>query len=77
KPPADIIRDRGLGQVSDEGAVEAVVDQVLAAAATEVESYRAGKTQVFGFLVGQCMKAMKGKGNPQLVNAVLKRKLGG
>jgi aspartyl-tRNA(Asn)/glutamyl-tRNA(Gln) amidotransferase subunit B len=77
KPPADIIRDRGLAQVSDEGAVEAVVDQVLAAAATEVESYRAGKTQVFGFLVGQCMKAMKGKGNPQLVNAVLKRKLGG
>ncbi len=76
KAPADIIRDRGLGQVSDEGAVEAVVDQVLGAAASEVESYRAGKTQVFGFLVGQCMKAMKGKGNPQLVNAVLKRKLG-
>ncbi|MBM4378241.1 MAG: Asp-tRNA(Asn)/Glu-tRNA(Gln) amidotransferase subunit GatB, partial [Deltaproteobacteria bacterium] len=76
KAPADIIREKGLGQVSDEGTVEAVVDQVLAAAATELEAYRAGKQQVFGFLVGQCMKAMKGKGNPQLVNAVLKRKLG-
>ena len=76
KSPADIVREKGLAQVSDEGAVEAVVDQVLAAAATEVEAYNAGKAQVFGFLVGQCMKAMKGKGNPQLVNAVLRRKLG-
>jgi len=76
KPPADVIREKGLAQVSDEGAVEAVVDQVLAAAATEVEAFRAGKQQVFGFLVGQCMKAMKGKGNPQLVNALLRKKLG-
>jgi len=52
------------------------VDAVLAANAGEVEKYRAGKKQVFGFLVGQVMKAMKGKGNPALVNAALKAKLG-
>ena len=50
---------------------------MLAKNAAEVEKYRAGKKQVFGFFVGQVMKAMKGKGNPQLVNAVLKKKLGG
>ena len=76
RAPEAIIEEKGLAQVSDEAAVEAVVDQVLARNAGEVEAYRAGKKQVFGFLVGQSMKAMKGKGNPGLVNALLKRKLG-
>ncbi|MFP2909496.1 Asp-tRNA(Asn)/Glu-tRNA(Gln) amidotransferase subunit GatB [Pyxidicoccus sp. 3LFB2] len=77
KAPADIIAEKGLAQVSDTGAIEAVVDDILAKNAGEVEKYRAGKTQVFGFFVGQVMRAMKGKGNPTLVNELLKKKLGG
>jgi aspartyl-tRNA(Asn)/glutamyl-tRNA(Gln) amidotransferase subunit B len=76
KDPAAIIQEKGLAQVSDEGAIEKVVDEVLARCSAEVESYRQGKKQVLGFLVGQAMKAMKGKGNPQLVNALLRKKLG-
>jgi aspartyl-tRNA(Asn)/glutamyl-tRNA(Gln) amidotransferase subunit B len=76
KDPARIVADRGLGLEKDKGAVEAAVEAVLAANAAEVEKYRAGKKQVLGFLVGQVMKAMKGKGNPAQVNAVLKSKLG-
>jgi aspartyl-tRNA(Asn)/glutamyl-tRNA(Gln) amidotransferase subunit B len=71
-----IVEERGLGQVSDAGAVEGVVDSVLAQNSAEVEKYRSGKKQVFGFLVGQVMRAMKGKGNPALVNELLKKKLG-
>ncbi len=74
--PAEIIAQKGLAQVSDASAVEAVVDDVLAKNAGEVEKYRAGKKQVYGFLVGQAMKAMKGKGNPTLVNELLKKKIG-
>jgi len=76
KAPADIIAEKGLAQVSDTGAIEAVVDDILAKNAGEVEKYRAGKKQVFGFFVGQVMRAMKGKGNPALVNDLLKKKLG-
>jgi aspartyl-tRNA(Asn)/glutamyl-tRNA(Gln) amidotransferase subunit B len=76
RPPKDLATEKGLLQESDTGAVEAAVDSVLAANPGEVEKYRAGKKQVFGFLVGQVMKAMKGKGNPGLVNAALKAKLG-
>ena len=76
KAPSDIIAEKGLAQVSDTGAIEAVVDDILAKNAGEVEKYRAGKKQVFGFFVGQVMKAMKGKGNPTLVNELLKKKLG-
>ncbi|MCP3101920.1 Asp-tRNA(Asn)/Glu-tRNA(Gln) amidotransferase subunit GatB [Myxococcus sp. K15C18031901] len=76
KAPADIIAEKGLAQVSDTGAIEAVVDDILARNAGEVEKYRAGKKQVFGFFVGQVMRAMKGKGNPTLVNELLKKKLG-
>lgn len=76
KAPADIIAEKGLAQVSDAGAIEAVVDDILAKNAGEVEKYRAGKKQVFGFFVGQVMRAMKGKGNPALVNELLKKKLG-
>ena len=76
RAPKEIAREKGLIQVQDAGAVEAAVGAVLAANPDEVEKYRAGKKQVLGFLVGQVMKAMKGKGNPALVNAALKAKLG-
>ncbi|MCP3058138.1 Asp-tRNA(Asn)/Glu-tRNA(Gln) amidotransferase subunit GatB [Myxococcus sp. K38C18041901] len=76
RPPADIVAEKGLAQVSDTGAIEAVVDDILAKNLGEVEKYRAGKKQVFGFFVGQVMRAMKGKGNPALVNDLLKKKLG-
>ncbi|WP_426732952.1 Asp-tRNA(Asn)/Glu-tRNA(Gln) amidotransferase subunit GatB [Myxococcus faecalis] len=76
RAPADIVAEKGLAQVSDTGAIEAVVDDILAKNLGEVEKYRAGKKQVFGFFVGQVMRAMKGKGNPALVNDLLKKKLG-
>jgi len=76
KAPAEIVEERGLKQVTDTGAIEAVIDQVMAANAGKVEEYRSGKDKLFGFFVGQTMKAMQGKGNPALVNEVLKKKLG-
>ena len=76
RDPKAIAQEKGLIQVQDTGAVDAAVDAVLAANPGEVEKYRAGKKQVFGFLVGQVMKQMKGKGNPALVNAALKARLG-
>ena len=72
-----IIEQRGLKQVSDSGAIEAIVDEVLAANTTMVEEYKAGKEKAFNGLVGQCMKASKGKANPAQVNEVLKKKLAG
>ena len=73
---AAIVEREGLKQESDSGAIEQAVDQVLAANADKVEQYKAGKEALFGFFVGQTMKAMRGKGNPQVVNEVLKAKLG-
>ena len=70
-----IVEREGLKQESDTGAIEAEVDKVLAANADKVEQYKAGKEALFGFFVGQTMKAMKGKGNPQVVNEILKAKL--
>jgi aspartyl-tRNA(Asn)/glutamyl-tRNA(Gln) amidotransferase subunit B len=72
-----IIGARGLMQISDTGAIEKVVDEVLAANAKMVEEYRAGKEKAFNALVGQAMKATRGKANPQQVNEILKRKLTG
>jgi len=74
--PDEVVKAKGLAQVSDTGAIEAAVDQVLAASAAEVERFRAGNKKLMGFFVGQVMKAMKGKGNPAVVNELLKRKLG-
>jgi aspartyl-tRNA(Asn)/glutamyl-tRNA(Gln) amidotransferase subunit B len=74
--PAKIVADKGLEQVSDAGSIESAIDQVLAAHAKQVTEYRAGNEKVFGFLVGQIMKATKGKANPQTVNEVLRSKLG-
>ncbi len=73
--PASIVRKRGLVQVSDTSAIEQVIDAILRSHAPQVEQYRAGKQQVFGFFVGETMKAMKGKANPAVVNEILRRKL--
>ncbi len=76
RAPGVIVEERGLKQVTDTGAIEAVIDGVLAANADKVAEYRSGKDKLFGFFVGQTMRAMQGKGNPALVNEVLKQKLG-
>ncbi|CAM3919567.1 Asp-tRNA(Asn)/Glu-tRNA(Gln) amidotransferase subunit GatB [Roseateles saccharophilus] len=71
-----VIDAKGLKQVSDTGAIEAILDEVLAANQKSVDEYRAGKDKAFNALVGQAMKATKGKANPALVNELLKKKLG-
>jgi len=71
-----IIDARGLRQISDSGALDAIVEQVLAANPKSVEEFRAGKEKAFNALVGQVMKATKGKANPQQVNELLRRRLG-
>ncbi|HQR20602.1 MAG TPA: Asp-tRNA(Asn)/Glu-tRNA(Gln) amidotransferase GatCAB subunit B, partial [Burkholderiaceae bacterium] len=70
-----IIEARGLRQISDTGAIEKIVDEVLAANAKSVEEFRSGKEKAFNALVGQAMKATKGKANPQQVNEILRRRL--
>ncbi len=70
-----IIAARGLRQITDAGAIDAVIEDILAANPVQVEQYRSGKEKVFGFFVGQVMKATKGKANPRQVNALLKEKL--
>jgi aspartyl-tRNA(Asn)/glutamyl-tRNA(Gln) amidotransferase subunit B len=70
-----IIEEKGLRQVTDSGAIDAAVTQVLAANAGKVAEYKAGREKLFGFFVGQVMRAMGGKGNPALVNQALKRAL--
>jgi aspartyl-tRNA(Asn)/glutamyl-tRNA(Gln) amidotransferase subunit B len=71
----DIIQEKGWVQVKDSGEIEKILDQVLAAHPKEVEAYRQGKEKLFGFFVGQVMKATQGKANPQLVNELLKKRL--
>jgi aspartyl-tRNA(Asn)/glutamyl-tRNA(Gln) amidotransferase subunit B len=70
-----IIEEQGLKQVTDTGAIETIIDQIIAANPGQVEEYRGGKEKVFGFFVGQVMKASKGKANPAAVNELLKKKL--
>jgi len=71
----DIVEKQGLKQTSDTGAIDVEIDKVLAANADKVAEYKSGKQQLFGFFVGQTMKAMQGKANPQLVNERLRTKL--
>ncbi len=71
----DIIEKKGLKQISDSGAIEKIVDEVLAANPQQVADYRSGKDKAFNSLVGQVMKASKGKANPAQVNDILKKKL--
>ncbi|MFL5390103.1 MAG: Asp-tRNA(Asn)/Glu-tRNA(Gln) amidotransferase subunit GatB, partial [Myxococcales bacterium] len=75
KPPAQIVQEKGLSQVSDEAALEAVVVSVLAKNPAEVERYKGGKKNLLGFFVGQAMKELKGKGNPGVLNALFKKRL--
>jgi aspartyl-tRNA(Asn)/glutamyl-tRNA(Gln) amidotransferase subunit B len=76
-PPKVIVERRGLAQLSDVAALETIVDDVLAKNKGQVESYLAGKTQVFGFFVGETMKASKGRASPKIVNELLRKKLEG
>ncbi len=73
--PKSIVEKKGLMQVSDSGAIEKVVDEILANNKDQVEKFLGGKEQVFGFFVGETMKAMKGKANPKIVNELLRKKL--
>lgn len=73
--PTIIVEKKGLVQVSDTGAIEKIVNEVLANNRDQIEKYLGGKNQVFGFFVGETMKASKGKANPKIVNELLKRKL--
>ncbi len=73
---ADIVAQKGLKQITDEGAIEAIVAQVIADNPGQVEQFKAGNEKLIGWFVGQVMKASQGKANPALVNQILKRKLG-
>lgn len=75
KSPSKIVEERGLKQVSDTNAIEKVIDDIIASSPQNVASYKAGKTAIFGWFVGQTLKAMKGQANPQIVNELLKKKL--
>lgn len=75
KDPEAIVEEKGLKQVTDTSAIEALVDQVLADNQDKVEQYKSGKDKLFGFFVGQVMKLSQGKANPQMVNELLKTKL--
>jgi len=75
KQAGAIVDERGLVQLKDEGAIESIIDEVLAESGLEIEQYRAGKEKLFGFFVGQVMKKSKGKANPKLVNEILREKL--
>ncbi len=75
KSPSQIVEEKGLRQVSDEGQIRSMIEEVLKENPKEVERFKAGEEKVFGFLVGQVMKKAKGKANPQLVNRILKEML--
>ena len=73
--PKVIVEKKGLMQVSDESVIEKVIDEILSKNQGQVEQYKSGKQQVFGFFVGQTMKMMKGKANPKIVNELLQKNL--
>jgi aspartyl-tRNA(Asn)/glutamyl-tRNA(Gln) amidotransferase subunit B len=75
KDAETVVREEGLVQVSDTGAIEKIIEDVIKANPGQTADYRAGKEKLFGFFVGQVMKASKGKANPDLVNQLLKKKL--
>jgi aspartyl-tRNA(Asn)/glutamyl-tRNA(Gln) amidotransferase subunit B len=72
-----IIEARGLRQITDESAIERAIEAVMSAHAAQLSDYRAGKDKLFGFVVGQVMKATGGKANPARLNELLRKKLGG
>lgn len=75
--PKKIVEQRGMKQVTDAGAIEAAVDEAIAAGAAQVDQYKGGNVKVLGWFVGQVMKATQGKANPQAVNEMLRKKLDG
>ena len=75
KDPREIVEEKGLVQITDTAELEKIVEEVLAASQKQLEQYKSGKTQLFGFFVGQTMKATRGKANPKIVNELLKKKL--
>ncbi len=77
KDPEQIVKEKGLVQISDQGEIAAMVEQVITANPKSVEDYKAGKEKAIGFLVGQVMKLSKGKANPGMVNELLKEKMKG
>lgn len=77
KTPEAIVEEKGLVQVSDTGEIEKIIDEIMAANMGQVEEFRGGKEKVFGFFVGQVMRASKGKANPAVVNELLMKKLKG
>jgi aspartyl-tRNA(Asn)/glutamyl-tRNA(Gln) amidotransferase subunit B len=77
KSADEIINARGLRQITDESSIEAAIDAVMAANPSQLAGYRAGKEKLFGFFVGQVMKATQGKANPTRLNELLKKKLSG
>jgi aspartyl-tRNA(Asn)/glutamyl-tRNA(Gln) amidotransferase subunit B len=77
KSPDQIVSEKGLEQLSDSASIEIVIDQVVMANPKQVEQYKSGNEKVYGFLVGQIMKATQGKANPQKLNELLKTKLAG
>jgi aspartyl-tRNA(Asn)/glutamyl-tRNA(Gln) amidotransferase subunit B len=76
KPAPEIVEEKGLKQITDTGAIEGIVDEVIAGAPTQVEQFKSGNEKVLGWFVGQIMKATQGKANPGLVNQLLRKKLG-
>jgi aspartyl-tRNA(Asn)/glutamyl-tRNA(Gln) amidotransferase subunit B len=77
KDPARIVEEKGLVQVSDTGEIDKIIDEIMSANPGQVDEYRGGKEKVFGFFVGQVMRASKGKANPGVVNELLLKKLKG
>ncbi|WP_373501060.1 Asp-tRNA(Asn)/Glu-tRNA(Gln) amidotransferase subunit GatB [Desulfococcus sp.] len=76
KPPGQIVSEQNLVQMTDTGAIEGVIDGVIAAHPEEAAAFRNGKTRLMGFFVGEVMKATRGKANPKMVNEILRKKLG-
>jgi aspartyl-tRNA(Asn)/glutamyl-tRNA(Gln) amidotransferase subunit B len=77
KGAAEIVKSLGMSQITDEGEIRKIVDQVIQANPAQVAEYKSGKDKLYGFFVGQAMKASKGQANPELLNKVLKEKLKG
>ena len=77
KTARHVVEEKGLTQVTDTGAIDAIVDEVIAANPSEAARYRAGEEKLLGFFVGQVMKLSRGKANPGMANEAVKRKLGG
>jgi aspartyl-tRNA(Asn)/glutamyl-tRNA(Gln) amidotransferase subunit B len=77
KGAAAVVAELGLAQVSDEGAIAAAIDKVLAAEPDKLAEYRGGRDKLYGFFVGAVMKAMGGKANPKMINDLLRAKLAG